>query len=193
MEHDKELQLEILDKITQTGRVFGEDFFKMFDDWLEYKVVFKGLINMTIDGCAISEMNLTGIGRDGYYYQLNERGELLRKILRKEKGEETINRINIEREASEGTSRTNWTKVIGWGTILLIFLTTYLIYLEYNSPKTKDNIKSELNRRDDSITSFEKNRQVVTRDTVVVMSPDGKEIIYPKDSPRVCKMNCVNK
>jgi hypothetical protein len=156
-------------------------------------VVFKGLINMTIDGCAISEMNLTGIGRDGYYYQLNERGELLRKILRKEKGEETINRINIEREASEGTSRTNWTKVIEWGTILLIFLTTYLIYLEYNSPKTKDNIKSELNRRDDSITSFEKNRQVVTRDTVVVMSPDGKEIIYPKDSPRVCKMNCVNK
>ncbi len=45
---------------------------------------------------------------------------------------------DIEKEGKQGTSRTNWTRIIGWGTLVLIVLTGYLIYLQFYPPKSGD-------------------------------------------------------
>src|ERR1700681_3424376 len=84
MIHDKEIELKILEKITQTGKVYEDVFMKMFDNWLEYAVIFRRLVSQSY----ILERSDHIEGKDHVWYQLSEYGEQKRKSLEREKADE---------------------------------------------------------------------------------------------------------
>jgi hypothetical protein len=132
MEHDKELELEILSKHNKAGKMPASEFKKLFGgSFDDYTVIYNNLINQsfltkTYDGLA--EINVR-ISTD-----INDKGKLRLKGLEKEKLDEMNNQALQYKMSSESGKVSGWTVVIGIATLIILAATLFLIYLAYNPP-----------------------------------------------------------
>ncbi len=133
MIHDKEIELQILKKITETSRVTGDNFQKMFDNWSNYAVIFRRLVTHSYITERIEKID----GRDQYTYQLNEYGEQKRKNLEKEKADEISEKEIQKKLIGDSKTVSGWTIFLGIVGFLTLLATIYLIYLEFHPPVSK--------------------------------------------------------
>ena len=137
MDHVKLMELEMLIKFRDIGgKIEAKDFEKTFpDNTAEWRAIHFGLEKD--DYISFSFSNNPN-GSTTKIMVLVEKGRLRIKQLEQEKVEEAIARKESGKIEKDTSSVTNWTKVIGWGTIVLIGLTIYLIYLQYSPPRTSE-------------------------------------------------------
>jgi hypothetical protein len=100
---------------------------------------------------------------------------------------------SIGKEGKQDTSRTNWTRIIGWGTLILIVMTGFLIWLELKHSKADEPFSKAMDsiaqvkfrHAIDSIRKATSDSIVKSQatDTVIVYNADGKPVVYPKDEP----------
>lgn len=134
MEHDVYIEFAILKAIDTPFMVRLEDFRQMFwdiDD--EFDVIFKRLIVQPEPGC-IKEINFKEGAKPGYYYELTAKGRLRINVIQKQWNKEVKEFLEKEKEIQYSSSRTFWTKIVGWGTILILIGTIWLISIELRKP-----------------------------------------------------------
>ena len=138
MDHIKELEYEVLGWMLKNGEVKQEVLEPLFGlRWNECRVVFQQLADQGFINRKIQNFNELS-------YNISDPGVLKLKALQSEKEKELQDNIKLDREESQGTSRTNWTMIIGGGTLLLILMTAVLIYLEVKHSKSEDSSHNPL-------------------------------------------------
>jgi hypothetical protein len=137
MDHFKELELEMLIRFRDKGgNISISEFNEVFaDDKGQWDAIYLMLSKV---GYLTYRFQVLPNGGNTTYYQLTDEGKIRITQIQKEKIEEEKSLIESGRAKKDNTSVTNWTRVVGWGTIILILLTIYLIYLQYNPPKASE-------------------------------------------------------
>lgn len=139
MELTKEIELIILTKVAQKGKVTGEDFDQLFaDNNFEYNLALSRIFNA--NSTRISEINQCG--NITSHYQISEFGELRRRTLQKEKNNEKATGIIQARLTKHIVIVRKGRKFLIMLSFLTLLAAMYLIHLEsinrhFQSPSFK--------------------------------------------------------
>ncbi|HEY2349341.1 MAG TPA: hypothetical protein VGH64_10005 [Puia sp.] len=129
MELTKEIELIILTRIAQKGKIADKDFDHLFENnHFEYSVALSRMIKASCD--RIVELNQSITAADGSRYFISESGELKRKALQREKNSEKVAdvlRIRLIKHIDIVETGTRFLLVISVVTMLAAM---YLIRLE---------------------------------------------------------------
>jgi hypothetical protein len=134
MDHVKQLELELLLKFEEVGGVIAHrDFEKVFPaNTLMWRAVNEDLSRS--DYTTYGQYFLDDSKIASGAYGITEKGRVRIIQLQKEKSLEAEDIVKENNLGKDSKIVTNWTRIIGWGTLLLIALTAFLIWLEYNPP-----------------------------------------------------------
>jgi len=167
MEHRKVLELEILKKLNETGKIPMIEIMNLFE-WSEYSVVFNSLRNSS----NFTESSEFIDGTVYYSFELNDFGRLKLKELIKEKADEEDSIGNKIKLGKDSSAVSNWTKAIGFMTIAILVIGILTLYFTCN-PYHKEQMtifEDTLPRIDTSAVRSD------TTDKVEVINADGKVV-----------------
>lgn len=129
MEADREIELQILVKISEGGNMIEKDYNKLAsDNGFENNMVFKRIINF--HPALISAFSQHGIAGEEKCYQISEYGELRRKILQREKNDEMAAWTLRSGLVKHSSIVRDSTKILLIISLLTLLAAMHLIHLE---------------------------------------------------------------
>ncbi len=167
MKHEEKLELDILSKMNETGKIEMVKFSTLFPDWADYETTFtrlqgEGVFSQTFDSIY---------GVYSYYFELNNHGKVRLKSLLKEKSDEEEFKKWQSKQSLESSSVNNGTKIlvaIGIATLFIVIATLYYTCNPYHSdpPPFIRTVKIDTTGKKINPDSFKKAFPPIVVDTV---------------------------
>jgi|GEM_PF-584142 hypothetical protein len=129
MELAKEIELIILDKIAENGKITDRDFDQLFqENDFEYNLALTRIINA--NSAWISKISRSENEEEGSHYGISEYGRLRRRALQQEKNRERITRLLQARLTKHVVVVEKGTRILIIVSIATVIAAMYLIHLE---------------------------------------------------------------
>lgn len=129
MELAKEIELIILDKIAENGRITDRDFDQLFqENDFEYNLALTRIINA--NSAWISKISQCDNETEGSSYSISEYGRLRRKALHQEKHRERVTSLLQARLTRHVVVVETGTRILIIVSIATVLAAMYLIHLE---------------------------------------------------------------